>query len=160
VAHSFCTAIKWLSESKKRRQDCLMLSTHSFYSLCLRSVAHSLTCCFPGMCHSSTRPGTSLHVTKFYQIFPRISTASDKCSGEKAWVRGYTQSTIVWFTLCRVLCLPYLCHIFLYSCLTYHISVISFSTAASPWLEVHTAFWAFPGWGVLDSLWVRKLLIA
>ena len=30
------------------------------------------------MCHSSTRPDTSYHVTQFYQAFPRISTASDK----------------------------------------------------------------------------------
>ena len=48
VAHSFCTAVKRLSESEKRRQDCLMLSTQSFYGPCLQSVAHSLTCCFSG----------------------------------------------------------------------------------------------------------------
>jgi len=36
------------------------------------------------MCHSSTRPGTSYHVTQFYQAFPRVSTASDKRWGEKA----------------------------------------------------------------------------
>jgi len=30
------------------------------------------------MCHSSTRPGTSYHVTQFYQAFPHVSTASDK----------------------------------------------------------------------------------
>jgi len=41
------------------------------------------------MCHSSTRPGTSYHVTQFYQAFPRVSTASDKRWGKKAWVRGY-----------------------------------------------------------------------
>ena len=41
------------------------------------------------MCHSSTRPGTSYHVTQFYQAFPRVSTASDKRWGEKAWERGY-----------------------------------------------------------------------
>ena len=45
--------------------------------------------CTEGMCHSSTRPGTSYHVTEFYQAFPRVSTASDKRWGEKAWVRGY-----------------------------------------------------------------------
>jgi len=43
------------------------------------------------MCHSSTHPGTSLHVIQFYQAFPHVSTASDKHWGEKAWVRrpGY-----------------------------------------------------------------------
>jgi len=48
VAHSFCTAVKQLSESKKRHQDCLMSSAQSFYGPCLWSVAHSLTCCFSG----------------------------------------------------------------------------------------------------------------
>ena len=44
--------------------------------------------CTEGMCHSSTHPGMSYHVTQFYQAFPRVSTASDKRWGEKAWVRG------------------------------------------------------------------------
>ena len=51
-----------------------------------RKPLHS---CTEGMCHSSTRPGTSYHVTQFFQAFPRVSTASNKCWGEKAWVRGY-----------------------------------------------------------------------
>jgi len=88
VAHSFCRAVKRLSESKKRCQDCLMSSTQSFYGLCLQSVVHSLAV-FPGLCHSSTRPGMSYHVTQFYQAFPHVNTASDKRRGEKAWVRGY-----------------------------------------------------------------------
>ena len=45
--------------------------------------------CTEGMCHSSTCPGTSYHMTQFYQAFPGISTASDECWGEKAWVRGW-----------------------------------------------------------------------
>jgi len=75
VAHSFCTvtAVKRLSESKKRRQDCLMSNAQLFYGPCLQSVTHSLTCCCPGMCHSSIHPGTSYHVTQFYQAFPRVS---------------------------------------------------------------------------------------
>ena len=36
VAHSLCTAVKQLSESKKHRQDCLMSSAQSFYGPCLR----------------------------------------------------------------------------------------------------------------------------
>jgi len=44
VAHSFSTAVKWLSELKKRHQDCLMSSSQSFYGLGLWSVAHSLQC--------------------------------------------------------------------------------------------------------------------
>ena len=87
---------KAASESKKCHQDCLMSSAQSFYVPCLQSVAHSLSCCFPGnlyrMCHSSTRPGTSYHVTQFYQVFPHVSTASDKRWDEKAWVRGYTNT--------------------------------------------------------------------
>jgi len=46
--------------------------------------------CTEGMYHSSIRTGTSYHLTQFYQAFPRISTASDKCWGKKAWVRDYT----------------------------------------------------------------------
>ena len=46
--------------------------------------------CTEGMCHSSTRPGMSYHMTQFYQAFPRISTASDKRWDVKALVRGYT----------------------------------------------------------------------
>jgi len=45
------------------------------------------------MCHSSTRPGTSYHVTQFYQPFPCVNTASDKRWGEKAWVRGCGRGT-------------------------------------------------------------------
>jgi len=96
VAHSFCTAVKRLSESKKRRHDCLMSSAQSFYGPSLQSVAHSLSCCFPGnlyrMCHSSHVQVRHTHVTQFYQVFPRISTASDKRWDEKAWVRGYTNT--------------------------------------------------------------------
>ena len=45
--------------------------------------------CTEVMCHTSTCPGTSLHMTQFYQAFPCISTASDKHWGEKAaWVQG------------------------------------------------------------------------
>jgi len=35
----------------------------------------------------------SYHVTQFYQAFPRVSTASDKRWGEKAWVQSYTMCT-------------------------------------------------------------------
>jgi len=31
----------------------------------------------------------SLYVIQFYQASPHISTASDKCWGEKGWVRDY-----------------------------------------------------------------------
>jgi len=52
-----------------------------------------------GMCHSSTRPGMSLHMTQFYQAFPHVSTANDKCWGEKAWVRGYQPYSGHWSQL-------------------------------------------------------------
>ena len=65
------------------------LQKESFYGLCLRSVAHSLTCCF-----SENVP--LLHTSRY--VIPRdpvlpglppVSNASDKHWGEKAWVRGY-----------------------------------------------------------------------
>jgi len=45
-----------------------------------------LQSCTEGMCHSSTCPDTSLHVTQFYQAFLCVSTASSKCWSQKAWV--------------------------------------------------------------------------
>ena len=48
--------------------------------------------CTEVMCHTSTHPGTSLHMT---QAFPHVSTASDKRWGEKAWVQGYATSVLV-----------------------------------------------------------------
>ena len=66
VAHSFSTAVKRLSESKKRCQDCLMSSAQSFYIYgpCLQSVAHSLTCCF-------SRNMPLLHTSRY--VIPRDS---------------------------------------------------------------------------------------
>jgi len=46
VAHSFCTSVKQLSESKKCRQDCLMSSAQSFCGPCLQLIVHWLICCF------------------------------------------------------------------------------------------------------------------
>ena len=79
VAHSFCTAVKRLPESKKRHQDCLMSSAQSFYGPCLRFVAHSLAV-FLGTCHSSKCP--VCHCT-WLSFTSRVSTASDKCWSEK-----------------------------------------------------------------------------
>jgi len=90
VAHFFCTAVKRLSESKKRHQDCLMSSAQPFYGPCLQSVAHSFTCCFSGnvpLLH------TSRYVIPMYckrqtlgweglgtmLAFLHVSTASNKC---------------------------------------------------------------------------------
>jgi len=33
-------------------------------------------------------------VTQFYQAFPRVSTASNKRWGEKAWVGGYHWTSV------------------------------------------------------------------
>ena len=93
VAHSFCTAVKRLSESKKRRQACLMSSAQSFYGLCLQSVAHSLTCCFSGKVpllhtsryiiqHDSGLPGTRLPYPQFCWVFSphTLNKCSYNCS--------------------------------------------------------------------------------
>ena len=39
--------------------------------------------CTEGMCHSSIRPGTSYHMTQFYQAFPHVNTASDERTGAR-----------------------------------------------------------------------------
>jgi len=44
--------------------------------------------CTEEMGHSSTCPGTSLHMTQFHQAFSHISTTSDEHWDDKAWVRG------------------------------------------------------------------------
>jgi len=49
------------------------------------------------MCYSSTRPGTSLHVTQFYQVFPHISTASEKHWGEKYEATSFHDSTLLMY---------------------------------------------------------------
>jgi len=49
--HSFCIAVNRLSESKKHRQDYLMLSAQLFYSPYLQLLVHLLAV-FAGMCRS------------------------------------------------------------------------------------------------------------
>ena len=82
-----------LSESKKRRQYCLMSSAQLFYGLCLRSVAHLLTCCFSGNV-------PLLHMFRYVSdsVLPGLPTASNKRWGEKAWVR-LPKSSIKSYTL-------------------------------------------------------------
>jgi len=45
---------------------------------------------------STQCPGTSFARDLFYQAFPRVRPASDKCWGEKAWVRGYSYCIRQW----------------------------------------------------------------
>ena len=86
VAHSFCTTVKRLSESKKHCK--LSDVEHSVILWSVFAIGSALAyLLFFQEC--ATCPGTSLHVTQFYQAFPRVSTASDKHWGEKAWVQGY-----------------------------------------------------------------------
>ena len=62
----------------------------------VQKLPHSCTVT-QGMCHSSTRPPNVqvCHCTwSVWPGLPHVSTASDKCWGEKAWVRGYTQAQI------------------------------------------------------------------
>jgi len=62
-------------------------SFHIYYLLVLHALGIYVT--WPHYQQTIVHPGMSYHVTQFYQAFPRISTASDKHLGEKAWVRGY-----------------------------------------------------------------------
>ena len=58
--------------------------------------------CTEERCHSSTHPPyIQLHhcMLSVYQAFPHVSTASDKCWGEKAWVQGYAVPR-TWLTEC------------------------------------------------------------
>ena len=90
------SAVRWLSEPEKYHQYCLMSSVQSFYGLCLRSVVHSLTCSFLGICHSSTCPP---NVQVGHHNLPGLSRVSinlilqatntgEKRPGYEAWVQG------------------------------------------------------------------------
>jgi len=85
VAHSFCSciAVRQLSESKKRHQDCLMLTAQSCVVCgCISStLTHSFSVNMPLLHTSTQQPGTSLYMISF-------TTATDKCWGKNAWVQG------------------------------------------------------------------------
>jgi len=72
----FLYSCKVASEPKKRCQDCLMLSAQLFYGPCLQSVGSSFTCCFLGLCHSTTHStkclGTSLNMISFTRPPPAL----------------------------------------------------------------------------------------
>ena len=90
-AHTFCMAVKCLSELKKHHQDCLMSSAQSFYGPCSISSVR-----FIG---EWATPPLHVHPTSRYSVchctcsvlpdLPRVSTASNKRWGEKSWLRGY-----------------------------------------------------------------------
>ena len=82
VAHSFCTAVKRLSEPKKHCQYCLMSTTLLLHGPWSQSVAHSLACDISG---NVPLLQTSRYITardKFYQTFPALALRV-KYSGEK-----------------------------------------------------------------------------
>ena len=62
----------------------------SFYGLCLQSIIYSLAF-FPGICYSSTRPGTSYHMTQFYQASPALVLQA------RGWQRAILAYEISWF---------------------------------------------------------------
>ena len=84
----WCEAVGQISERKKHRQDYPMSTGHS-------SFVHGCSLTYLWFFHECTTPPcthpTSRYVItcdEFYQTFPRISIASNKCWGEKAWVGG------------------------------------------------------------------------
>ena len=84
------TASKWMHYQSQTWTIEKLSARHQTVLVMLLGFRKPLYSCTEGICHSwsSTRPGTSLHVTQFYQAFPHVSTASDKCWGEKARVQG------------------------------------------------------------------------
>ena len=101
MAHSFCTAVKWLSDPKKCQQGCLISSAQSFYSVCLQLAAHSITCGFSGYkCHSSTRPGTSLHMTQFTRPSPALVLQATNAGMRRP---GYEAMIMLAWSLCEVM---------------------------------------------------------
>jgi len=90
------TASKWVRYRLQTRTVEQLSTRHQTVLVTFLGFRKSPYSCIEGMRHSSTCPGTSLHTTQFYQAFPRVSTASDKHWGEKAWVRGYFNIYTYW----------------------------------------------------------------
>jgi len=60
--------------------------------------------CTEGMCHSSTHPGRTYHVTQFYQAFPHVivlqaTNAGVRRPGYEATVIDLASSTYIIYTL-------------------------------------------------------------
>jgi len=53
-----------IANADRRTTQCLTSDSFAFRKL--------LYSCREGMCHSSTHPGTALHLTQFYQAFPML----------------------------------------------------------------------------------------
>ena len=63
-----CKVAFWIQETSSRLSD--VERSVILQSMFAISSALTYLLFFSGMCHSSTSPGTSLHVTQFYQAFP------------------------------------------------------------------------------------------
>jgi len=73
-AHSRKTASKQVHYRLQTRTVERLSNRHQTVLVPLLGFRNPLYSCTEGMCHSSIRPGTSYHVTQFYQAFPRVST--------------------------------------------------------------------------------------
>ena len=93
VAHSQKAASKRVRYWSQTQTVDRLSGRHHTVLVMFRRFRKPLYSCTEGLCRSSTRLGTSLHVTQFYQAFSRVSTASDKRWSEKAWVRDYRSTT-------------------------------------------------------------------
>jgi len=80
------TASKWVPYWSQTRAVERLSAWHQTVLATFLGFRKPLYSYTEGMCHSSTHPGLSLHVT---QAFPRVNIASDKRWGEKAWVWDY-----------------------------------------------------------------------
>ena len=87
-----CKAAFWIQETSPILSD---VERSVVLRSVLQSVGHPLTCCFLGnlpLLH------TSRYVIPRDSVLPglpRVSTASDKRWGEKAWERGYKDSAVI-----------------------------------------------------------------
>ena len=97
VTHSFCIAVKQLSEPKKHHWDGLMSSTSCSVVCVLWSVAYSLTCRNVPLLHTSTqRPGMSLHVISFTRSSPTLVLQVASAGWEGLGTRlSYTSSSCI-----------------------------------------------------------------
>jgi len=102
VAHSFCTAVSGLSESKKHHQTVWCWPLSHLWSIIV--ISTTLIYVLAVFCEYATPPHVhpiSRYITaniQFYQAFPHVSIASDKSWSKKAWVWGYWLVLQSWFS--------------------------------------------------------------
>ena len=88
---TFGGVVHWVRYWSQKRTIGWLRIQHQIVLEMFLGFRKPLYSCSEGMCHYSTSLGMSLHASQFYQAFPRVSAASDKCWGIRLFL-SYIQS--------------------------------------------------------------------